>query len=73
MEALIYVANGLNLLSYFVRDILRLRAFTITAGASFALYFATLPEPMMELVYWKVVIILVDGGQLLSRSFAAPL
>jgi hypothetical protein len=31
MDALIYVANSLNLLSYFVRDILYLRALTVTA------------------------------------------
>lgn len=54
MDALIYVANGLNLLSYFVRDILHLRSLTITAVVCLALYFASRPEPLMEVVYWNL-------------------
>jgi len=54
MYALIYVANSLNLLSYFVRDILYLRALTVTAVLCLALYFGSRPEPLMEVVYWNL-------------------
>ena len=57
MDLLIYVANGLNLLSYFVRDILHLRALTIATVVCLALYFASRPEPLMEVVYWNLVFI----------------
>lgn len=57
MDTLIYVANGLNLLSYCVRDILHLRALTIMAVICLAGYFASRPQPMMEVVYWNLFFI----------------
>lgn len=60
MDALIYFANGLYLVSYLVRNILHLRVLTITAATCLALYFASRPEPLMEAVYWNLVFILLN-------------
>lgn len=64
MDALLYVANGLNLLSYFVRDILHLRSLTITAVICLAVYFATRPEPLMEVVYWNLFFLALNIFQI---------
>ena len=55
MDILIYVANGLYLASYLVRDMLHLRLLTVTAVVCLALYFASRPEPLMEVVYWNLL------------------
>lgn len=71
MEALIFVANGLYVLSYFMNDILRLRALTVTAAGCLATYFYTLPEPMWTIIGWNTFFILLNlfqiGRILLSR------
>ena len=54
MESLIYIANILYLLSYFVDDLLRLRALTITAACCLVAYFALLPEPLIEIIFWNL-------------------
>lgn len=64
MDALIYVANVLYLLSYLVRDILHLRALTITAVTCLMLYFASRPEPLMAVVYWNLVFLVLNVLQL---------
>lgn len=64
MDALIYVANGLYLLSYLVRDILHLRVLTITAATCLALYFASRPEPLMQVVCWNIVFIALNLFQI---------
>lgn len=64
MDALLYLANGLNLLSYFVRDVLCLRVFTTAAVTCLALYFAGRPEPLMEVVYWNLLFVALNVGQL---------
>ena len=64
MEALLYLANGLNLLSYFVRDILHLRSLTIVAVICLALYFASRPDPLMEVVYWNLVFLALNIFQI---------
>ena len=64
MDAMLYIANGLNLLSYFVRDILHLRVFTIASVTCLALYFASRPEPMMEVVYWNLFFLLLNVFQI---------
>ncbi len=53
MDLLIYVANGLLLLSYSVRDMLQLRVLAALAGALLVAYFATRPEPLLEAVFWN--------------------
>ena len=64
MDTLIYVANALNLLSYFVRDILQLRTLTIVAVACLALYFVSRPEPLMEVVYWNLFFLAMNVFQI---------
>lgn len=64
MDALIYIANGLNLISYFVRDILHLRALTIIAVFCLALYFSSRPEPLMEVVFWNLFFIALNAFQI---------
>ena len=53
MEVLINAANILYLLSYFVRDILKLRVLTVVAASCLIAYFYFQPEPMMTVVYWN--------------------
>ena len=60
MELLINLANVLYLLSYFVRDMLRLRVLTVVAGACLAIYFYLLPEPLMIAVYWNLAFIAIN-------------
>ena len=64
MDILIYVANGLYLSSYLVRDILYLRSLTIVAIVCLMLYFASRPEPLMEVVYWNGLFLVLNAGQL---------
>ena len=45
MEVLINAANILYLLSYFVRDILKLRVLTVVAASCLIAYFYFQPEP----------------------------
>ena len=54
MELLINLANVLYLLSYFVRDMLRLRLLTVVAAMCLTTYFYFLPEPLMVAVYWNL-------------------
>jgi len=64
MNSLLYLANGLNLLSYFVRDVLHLRVFTLASLACLALYFTSRPEPLMEVVYWNLFFLLLNAVQI---------
>lgn len=60
MEALIFVANGLYVASYFMNDILRLRLLTITAAGCLATYFYSLPEPMWSIIGWNTFFIFLN-------------
>ena len=64
MEALIYLANGLYLLSYTVRDILYLRMLTVVAACCMVTYFYNQPEPLMTVVYWNVFFVVLNVAQL---------
>ena len=64
MDALIYVANGLYLLSYAVRDILYLRLLTVVAACCLATYFYNQAEPLMTVVYWNMFFIALNVAQL---------
>lgn len=54
MEILIYIANGMNLLGYCMKDILRLRLMMLAAASCLAAYFYSRPEPLMTVVYWNL-------------------
>ena len=60
MEALIYLANALHLLSYLMRDILHLRILIITAMLCMLPYHLGRPEPVMEIVYWNLFFIAMN-------------
>ena len=64
METLVYVANILYLLSYFVQDMLRLRVLTVFAASCLVGYFYFQPEPMMTVVCWNLFFIALNIVQL---------
>ena len=64
MEALVYAANILYLLSYTVRDILHLRLLTIVAACCLVSYFYNQAEPLMTVVYWNVFFVVLNALQL---------
>jgi hypothetical protein len=66
MESLVYAANILYLLSYFVRDILLLRMFTIVAACCLVTYFYNQAEPFMTVVYWNSFFVALNAMQLIS-------
>ena len=77
MEILIYVANILYLLSYFVQDMLRLRVLTVFAATCLVGYFYFQPAPMMTVVCWNLFFIalnIVQIGRILAtrRSSSDP-
>jgi len=41
------------LLSYFVKDMLKLRILTVVAASCLIAYFDFQPEPMLTVVYWN--------------------
>lgn len=55
MEFMIHIANVLYLLSYMMRDILWLRAFTVVAASCLISYFYFQPNPLMAAIYWNLV------------------
>jgi hypothetical protein len=68
MEALVYIANILYLLSYLVRDILHLRLLTIVAACCLVTFFYSQPEPIMTVVYWNLFFVALNVIQL-TRIF----
>lgn len=53
MDALIFVANGLFLASYAVRDMLHLRVLAALAAVCLVVYFGTRSEPLVEAMCWN--------------------
>ena len=71
MEALVYAANILYLLSYMVRDILHLRLLTIVAACCLVTYFYNQAEPLMTVVCWNVFFVGLnrsDNGASVQRK-----
>ena len=64
IEILVYMANGLYLLTYFVNDMLRLRLFTITAACCLAAYFYLQPVPLLTVVGWNLFFIALNVFQI---------
>jgi len=73
MDALIYVANGLFLLSYAVRDMLHLRVLAALAALCLVAYFATRPEPLVEAVFWNALFALLTDPKAGKASFSGSL
>jgi hypothetical protein len=64
MDILLNMANLLYVLAYFTLDMLRLRLMTITAAGCLAVYFYSQPEPMLNVVFWNLFFIALNGGQI---------
>jgi len=54
VDSLVTLANLLFVGAYFVRKMLWLRAFALGGASCLALYFYTLPTPLMQVVYWNL-------------------
>ncbi|MBT3915139.1 MAG: hypothetical protein HOF23_02130 [Rhodospirillaceae bacterium] len=63
MESLIYIANGMYLLAYFMSDMLRLRVLTIIATSCLVIYFSMRPEPMATIICWNLFFAALNIGQ----------
>ncbi|MBL6957841.1 MAG: hypothetical protein ISR52_02595 [Rhodospirillales bacterium] len=61
---MVYIANGLYLLSYVMHDMLRLRLLTVTAACCLAAYFYLQPEPMLTVVYWNLFFVALNVFQI---------
>jgi hypothetical protein len=72
VEPLLTLANVLYVLAYFVRPTLWLRALSLAGAACLIVYFYSLPEPLMQVVYWNSAFALINaawiGRLLFSRA-----
>lgn len=64
MESLIFVANGMYVVSYFMNDILRLRILTVAAAGCLAVYFYFLPQPLWTVIGWNAFFICLNLFQI---------
>lgn len=70
MEPVLTAANVLYVLAYFVRRTLWLRALSLAGTSCLIVYFLTLPDPLMQAVYWNVLYVVINAvwiGRLLLR------
>lgn len=54
MDYLVTIANALFISGYLVRDMLKLRLLSLCGTTCLVVYFYTLSEPLMHVVYWNV-------------------
>ncbi len=64
MESLVYMANGMYLASYFMKDMLHLRILTVTAALCLVAYFYFRAEPMMTVVCWNLFFVALNIFQI---------
>jgi hypothetical protein len=64
MEALIFAANILYLVSYLVRNMLHLRILTMIAACCLVGYFYNLEEPLMTVIAWNLFFVGMNAFQL---------
>lgn len=70
VDPILTAANVMYVLAYFVRRTLWLRVLSLAGTSLLITYFLTLPEPLMQPVYWNTlyaVINVVWIGRLLLR------
>jgi hypothetical protein len=65
MDILINAANILYVVAYFTTDMLRLRLLTLFAAGCLAVYFASQPVPLWNVVGWNGFFIGLNLWQLL--------
>ena len=61
MDTLVTIANLLFVSAYFVRDVLWLRALALAGAACLAMYFYSLPQPLMNVVYWNLLYVSINA------------
>ena len=61
MDALVTVANVLNVTGYFVKDRLWLRLLSFAAACCLTRYFVSRPEPLAEVVGWNLFFACVNA------------
>ena len=64
MEILVYMANGMYLASYFMKEMLHLRMLTIAAALCLSAYFYIRPDPMMTVVCWNLFFVALNVFQI---------
>ena len=64
MEILVYMANGMYLASYFMKEMLHLRMLTVAAALCLSAYFYYQPEPMMTVVSWNLFFVALNVMQI---------
>jgi hypothetical protein len=57
-------------LAYFVRPTLRLRGLSLAGTTCLIVYFYSLPEPLMQVVYWNSVFALINAAWIAQCLFA---
>jgi hypothetical protein len=74
MDPLVTFANLLYVAAYFVRSLIWLRMFALAGACCLAVYFYTLPQPLMNVVYWNLFYVVLNttwiGRLLLARRNA---
>jgi len=60
MEFFLTAANLLYVFAYFVRSTLRLRVLSLGGTSCLIVYFLTLPEPLMRVVYWNALYAVIN-------------
>jgi len=61
MEPILTIANVFYVFAYFVRKTLWLRALSLAGTSCLIVYFLTLPEPLMRVVYWNTLYAVING------------
>jgi hypothetical protein len=70
---LVYIANCLYLISYSVRDLLRLRLLTLPAAICLTSYFLIRPEPLLTVVCWNMLFVAINTIQIVRMLRRATL
>jgi hypothetical protein len=61
MDPLVTFANLLFVAAYFVRSMVWLRVLALSGACCLAVYFYTLPDPLMNVVYWNLFYVALNG------------
>lgn len=61
MDPLATVANLFYVAAYFVHGVVWLRVFALSGACCLAVYFYTLPQPLMNVVYWNLFYVALNG------------
>ena len=70
MEILVYMASGMYLASYFMKEMLHLRMLTVVAALCLSAYFYIRPNPMMTVVCWNLFFVALNVMQIVRIVIA---